>query len=139
MIREQTRSAPLAAIILTGIVSVGCTYALGPRVITRGREFPRDQLGHLIPGLSESEVQKHLGEPDSRNVAADHVTLTYRAEYQQRACDVLLFGLIPIERRPRERYTLTLEFGPRGLNRASYTEQVEPKPAVTRLLVSSAR
>ena len=128
----------LLAILVTA-VSAGCSYALGPRALIDGREYHRDQVARLSRGMTEADVRLLIGEPTEQSTRSRRVTWRYHAVYQQRACEVALFGIIPVERRRKEQYDVTLVFGPRGLEAARYVERLPERATATDLLASSPR
>jgi outer membrane protein assembly factor BamE (lipoprotein component of BamABCDE complex) len=131
--------APLLITIVATTVMGGCSYALGPHALIQGREYHRDQVPRLSRGMSEAEVQSLVGEPTERSTRAHRVTWRYHAVYQQRACEVTLFGIIPVERRPTEQYDLTLVFGAQGLEAARYVARLPERTTTTDLLPGPAR
>jgi outer membrane protein assembly factor BamE (lipoprotein component of BamABCDE complex) len=133
------RTARLLITIVVTIVLGGCSYALGPHALIQGREYSREQVTRLSRGMSAMEVQSLLGEPTQRSTRAHRVTWRYHAVYQQHACEVTLFGIIPIGRRPREQYDLTLVFGAQGLESAHYVAQLPERTTTTDLLPGSER
>src|SRR5687768_4671210 len=128
------RSARVLLTILVTIVSAGCSYALGPHALIDGREYHRDQVLRLTRGMGETEVRSLVGEPTEQSTRGRRVTWRYHAVYQQRACEVTLFWIIPIERRPKEQYDVTLVFGAQGLEAARYVERLPQRTTTTDLV-----
>jgi outer membrane protein assembly factor BamE (lipoprotein component of BamABCDE complex) len=130
-------SARVLLTILVTTVSAGCSYALGSHALIDGREYHRDHVASLSRGMSEAEVRSLIGEPTEQSTGARRVTWRYHAVFQQRACEVTLFGIIPVERRPKEQYDVTLVFGAQGLEAARYVERLPERTTTTDLLAKS--
>jgi outer membrane protein assembly factor BamE (lipoprotein component of BamABCDE complex) len=96
-------------------------------------------MTQLSRGMSETEVRSLIGEPIERGTRAHRATWRYHAVYQQHACEVALFGIIPIQRRPKEQYDITLVFGAEGLETARYVVRVPERTMVTDLLAIVAQ
>jgi outer membrane protein assembly factor BamE (lipoprotein component of BamABCDE complex) len=133
------RTARLLITIIVPIVLGGCSYALGPHALIEGREYSREQVTRLSRGMSAMEVRSLLGEPTQMSTRAHRVTWRYHVVYQQHACEVTLFGVVPIARRPREQYDLTLAFGAQGLEAARYVAQLPERTVTTHLLPGPER
>ena len=124
---------PVAVMTLSAAVA-GCVYALSPPRIVEGRAFDRDKLVALTTGMQPDQVEKVLGAPLQRNRRAQDSVWIYETVHQLRGDTVLLFGSIPIRRPEKERYTVVLEFGPTGLERANCVER-SSKGATSRSLL----
>jgi len=105
-------------------VASGCSYALGPQALIGGREYPRDRLTHLSPGMTEAEVRFLLGDPVEARSQGERTIWRYRALYRQRGCKVALFGVIPIDRPPKKWFETTLVFDRERLQSATYMEEL---------------
>jgi outer membrane protein assembly factor BamE (lipoprotein component of BamABCDE complex) len=116
------------------LVLSGCSYALGPYQLIDGREFDRTSLDRVAAGMRSDKVASVLGEPVEKSSARATVTWKYRAVYQRRGDQVELFGIIPVKRRPKERYEATFVFRDGVLEHAMYFERL-PEAATSRMLV----
>lgn len=105
---------PVVAVILLG----SCSYALGPYALIDGSEFPVESLSQIEEGMSPEQVQSLLGPPWRRKDLPAGERWIYYSRYQHRSCNAYLFGFLPVQRRPKDRFEANLEFGPEGLQRA---------------------
>ena len=128
------RSLMLVALMTLSAAAAGCAYALSPPRIVEGRAFDRDKLAALAKSMQPDQVEKVLGPPIQRNRRGQDSVWTYETVHQLRGDTVLLFGVIPIRRPEKERYTAVLEFGPTGLERANYVERSSKGATSRRLL-----
>jgi hypothetical protein len=119
------------------VASSGCAYALHPPP----RPNPRlagSSLAALVAGMTEQDVRAHLGEPASRQSRPTASAWRYEEVLAPRGCDVLLFGVLPINRPQRETRAVDLRFGVGGLEAATLTERTGDRTVRTVLVQAKA-
>jgi len=104
------------------VTSSGCAYALRPPPRPDSR-LARPSLAALTPGMTEQDVRAHLGAPASRQSGPTASAWRYEEILTRKGCDVLLFGVLPLNSPQREMRAIDLRFGAGGLEAATLTEQ----------------
>jgi hypothetical protein len=89
--------------------------------------------------MTEQQVRSLLGEPGEERTRGSRVMWQYRAVYQRHACEVALFGIIPVQHPPREQFETTVVFGLHGLETANHVERLPERTTSTALVTSSPR
>lgn len=118
-VRRSLPAAGLAALLLCG-----CSFALGPYALIDGAEFSIEALDQLEEGMSGEEVEDLLGPPWHKRELEAGERWFYYSRFQHRSCNVYLLGFLPVQRRPKDQFRATLEFGSSGLQLGKLTEKL---------------
>jgi len=84
--------------------------------------------------MTEQDVRAHLGAPVSRQSRPTTSAWRYEEVLTPRGCDVLLFGVLPLNSPQREMRAIDLRFGAGGLEAATLTERTGDRTVRTVLV-----
>jgi len=84
--------------------------------------------------MTEQDVRAHLGAPASRQSGPTASAWRYEEILTRKGCDVLLFGVLPLNSPQREMRAIDLRFGPGGLEAATLTERTGDRTVRTVLV-----